>query len=354
MVSNRRTVFVLGAGFTRAFLPSSPLMTDDYGVGRILHELGDLPTAKRILGQELERNGGEQINIERLLTRLEGGMPYDVDRGAVEEIRLLAVGLRRALVDRIRSAREGKLQIEALHSLARQCLAGPIDCISFNYDDVLDEALYVVSRAPYLSPGRQWHPDAGYGFLCPSAQAYAHRRGPAANSSSLQLLKMHGSINWRIALGAQHPYGLDAIVHDETWVDSPMDLEPLAKEQVDDHLEGEPFIVPPILAKSSLVEQPILRRIWSFAYRTLAQADRVIFIGYSLPLTDIAAGFLFRESLVRRPRPEVTVVNHGVDEKSRAALRGSYRNVIPWLADDQFDFRGAMHWSQEWCDHAGR
>ena len=353
MASNRRTVFVLGAGFTRAFLPTSPLMTDDYGVGRILHGLGDLPTAKRILGQELERNGGEQINIERLLTRLDGGMPYDADQGVLEEIGLLAAVLKRALVDRIRRARDGKLQIEALHSLAGQCLAGSINCITFNYDDVLDEALYMVSRSPCLPPGRQWHPDAGYGFLCPSSQAYAHRRGPAATWSPLQLLKLHGSLNWRIALVAQPPYGLDALVHHETWVDPPTDLEPLAKEQVEDHLESEPFIVPPILVKSSLVEQPILRRLWFFAHRELSQAEQVIFIGYSLPITDIAAGVLFRESLMRRPRPEVRVVNHGVDEKSRAVLRESYRNVLPWLADDQFDFRGAMHWSREWCERAG-
>jgi hypothetical protein len=353
MASNRRTVFVLGAGFTRAFLPSSPLMTDDYGVGRILHGLGDLPTAKRVLGQELERNSGGQINIERLLTRLDGGMPYDANQGVLEEIRFLAAGLKRALVERIRRAREGKLQIEALHVLARQCVDGSINCISFNYDDVLDEALYLVSRAPHLSPGKKWHPDAGYGFLCPSSQAYAHRRGPAADWSSLQLLKLHGSLNWRIALGAQPPYGLDVLVHHETWVDPPVDLEPLAKEQVEDHLEGEPFIVPPLLVKSSLVEQPILRRLWFIAHRELSQAERVIFIGYSLPLTDIAAGVLFRESLVRRPRPEVRVVNYGVDENSRAVVRESYRDVCPWLADDQFDFRGAMQWSREWCARAG-
>ncbi len=352
MASNRRTVFVLGAGFTRAFLPSSPLMTDDYGVGRILHGLGDLPTAKRILGQELERNGGEQINIERLLTRLDGGMPYDADQGVFEEIGLLAAVLKRALVDRIRRAREGKLQIETLHSLARQCLGGSITCISFNYDDVLDEALYMVSRGPYLSPGRQWHPDAGYGFLCPSSQAYAHRRGPAASWSALQLLKLHGSLNWRIALGAQPPYGLDTIVHHENWVDPPMDLEPLAKEQIEDHLEAEPFIVPPILVKSSLAEQPILRRIWSFAYRKLAEAEQVIFIGYSLPLTDIAAGFLFRETLARRPRPDVLVVNHGEDDEVRSKVRGAYRVACPWLTDDQFNFRGALQWSREWC-HEG-
>ena len=80
----------------------------------------------------------------------------------------------------------------------------------------------------------------------------------------------------------------------------------------------------------------------------------MIFIGYSLPLTDIAAGVLFRESFAGRPRPEVRVVNHGVDEKSRTVLRESYRSVVPWLADDQFDFRGAMDWLWEWSDHGGR
>jgi len=353
MASKRRTVFVLGAGFTRAFLPRSPLMIDDYGIRGILQGLGDLPIAKRILGQELERTGGGQINIERLFTRLDGGMPYDRDQGALDEIRLLAVTLKRALVERIKGARDGPRQSEALHGLARQCLDGLINCITFNYDDMLDEALYMASRAAYLSPGSQWHPDAGYGFLCPSSQAYAHRRGPAASWSSLHVLKLHGSVNWRLALGAQPPYGLNALVHHEAWVDPPTDLETLAQEQVEDHLEADPFIVPPILVQSSLVEQPILRRLWFFAHRELSQAEQVIFIGYSLPVTDIAAGVLFRETLVRRSRPEVTVVSHGVDEKSRAALRESYRNVLPWLTDDQFDFRGAIDWAREWCVRAG-
>jgi hypothetical protein len=73
----------------------------------------------------------------------------------------------------------------------------------------------------------------------------------------------------------------------------------------------------------------------------------VIFIGYSLPVTDIAAGVLFRETLARRP--DVCVVNCGDDELCRAALRQSYQSVLPWLRDDQFDFRGAIQWSREWC-----
>jgi hypothetical protein len=236
-------------------------MTDDYGAGRILQELGGLPTAKRILAQELERNDGEKINVERLLTRLDGGMPYDADHRALEEIGLFAATLKRALVDRITRARTGPMHAEPLHALARRCLARQIHCVTFNYDDVLDEALYLVSRAPHVSPDRQWHPDAGYGFLCPSSQAYAHRRGPAATWSSVQVLKLHGSVNWRIALGAQPPYGLDALVHHESWVDPPTDVERIVDEHVEHHLEADPFIVPPVLLKSSLAEQPILRRL---------------------------------------------------------------------------------------------
>ncbi len=350
MAADRRTVLVLGAGFTRAFLPTSPQMTDDYGVGRILQRLGDLPTAKRILGQELERNDAGKINIERLLTRLDGGMPYDADHGVVKELEFLAAALRQALVDRIRGARDGKLQTEPLSSLARRCLRGPFNCITFNYDDVLDEALYMTSRASALPAGRHWHPDSGYGFLCPSSQAYAHRRGPAAASSSLHLLKLHGSLNWRLALGARPPYGLDVVIHDENWLDPPADFEPLARDHVEDHLEAEPFIVPPILVKSTLVEQPVLRRLWSFAYRELVQAEQVIFIGYSLPLTDLGAGSLFRETLSRRPRPDVLVVNHGENDQARDMVRAAYRAVLPWLTDEQFDFRGALAWSREWCN----
>lgn len=63
-------------------------------------------------------------------------------------------------------------------------------------------------------------------------------------------------------------------------------------EDIESHLEREAFIVPPVLAKSSLVEQPILRLIWSPAFKKLETAKNVFFGGYSFPVTDLAAFFV--------------------------------------------------------------
>ena len=108
------TVFVLGAGFTRAFLPRAPLRTDDYGGADLVRRLQGYPHARRILLQELRRTGDGTLNIERLLTRLDGGMPYDSDREATAEIGLLAAELMQALVRRIEGAKSGTLHREEL------------------------------------------------------------------------------------------------------------------------------------------------------------------------------------------------------------------------------------------------
>ena len=124
----------------------------------------------------------------------------------------------------------------------------------------------------------------------------------------MHLLKLHGSMNWRLKLGCPSPVMADWIVHHEHWALEGDTLDEGAPErlnvndpytqldtqQAELYLEAEPFLVPPVLTKSGLVEQPILRLVWSLAHRELMKADRVTFIGYSLPTTDIAAGTLFR------------------------------------------------------------
>lgn len=89
MSLSQRIVFVLGAGFTKAFAPKAPLMVDHYDVDSILKEFADFQHARRILELELNKNSDGKINIERLMTRLHSGMPYDFKNAANEEIPLL-------------------------------------------------------------------------------------------------------------------------------------------------------------------------------------------------------------------------------------------------------------------------
>ena len=347
-----KTVFVLGAGFTRAFLPRAPLLTDDYGGADLARRLQGYPHARRILLQELARNGDGRLNIERLLTRLDGGMPYDPDRDATAEVGLLAAELMQALVRRIEGAKSGTLYREELLAFAQRCLQDGITCVTFNYDDILDGALYDAGRVPNATAESGWHPDTGYGFVCPSSATCVHAGTVRTTPTPLLLLKLHGSLNWRLKLGAQPSSALDALVHHEDWSVDPSRAGGVAQEHVERHLASGRFIVAPLLAKTAIAERPILGRLWALAYQTLGQAERVVFLGYSLPPADVAAAFLFREACGDLRPAQLQVVNLASSEEVRREVRAAYRQVFPDLPDAQFVFQDARDWARAWRGHA--
>jgi hypothetical protein len=335
------TVFVLGAGFTRALLPDAPLMVDDYGGKELLDSLQgrELRTARWILELELEACDGK-INLERMLTRLHGRMPYDFNNEIVEELDFLRAKIERNFRDRLTSAMaSGRVHSNELRDFARHCLDNKVNCITFNYDTLLDEAL-----CEYWP---RWNPDSGYGFLCRTSRIEIEQDIFETFPSQILLLKLHGSMNWRVPLGQPEPYGPGAFRHHQDWYPrNPSGTVSL--EEIGDSLKPRFFFVPPILTKTELVQQPILRLLWSKAHELLFNAKRVVFIGYSMPLTDIATGFLFRESL-QFPSPDlITVVTRpSVETESqaeRAELLRAYQNVFPKLTERQIVCSGARQW----------
>ncbi len=160
----------------------------------------------------------------------------------------------------------------------------------------------------------------------------------------MMLLKLHGSLNWRPKLGYGRPYVVDAITHHEPWFGLPVN-DPRAAESIERHLEPEPFLVPPVLLKSALVEQPILRVVWRRAYVALSSAQRIVFIGYSFPITDIAVGTLFDEALKDLPREDISVVNLAANDSEKKRIKTAYRAKLGEIPDEMFDFRGALEWS---------
>jgi hypothetical protein len=341
-----RTVFVLGAGFTRAFLPEAPLLTDDYGGAELARRFHGFPHARRLLLQEMERDGSGRLDIERLLARLAAGMPYDADRGAAAELSLLAADLRRALVGRIQGALRGALARNDLLAFARRCLRDGVACLTFNYDDVLDRALFEASADS--DPERRWHPDVGYGFVCASSAAVAHAAAVRTRPCRVLLLKLHGSLNWRFRLGAQPPYTIDALVHHEDWsaTATPKNED---RAHIEGHLAPDPFLVPPVVTPRDLTAQPVLGRLWSLACRELEGTERVVFLGCSLRPAGLAASFLFRDACAHLRPAQLQAVNLAASDEDRRDVRTAYRQVFPGIPDDRFDFRGAREWARAWC-----
>ena len=77
-------VFVLGAGFTRAVCPEA-LLENDFEVKCLLERFG-ATERRESYWAGVASNPGGTINLERLMTRLHGGMPYDASLRATEEL----------------------------------------------------------------------------------------------------------------------------------------------------------------------------------------------------------------------------------------------------------------------------
>lgn len=338
------TIFVLGAGFTRAFLPRAPLLIDDYGAETFLQKFQGFSHVQHILKLEMAKHSNGFVDIERLMSRLDGRMPYDYDQGANEEFSLLLSAIKKSFRSRIEAARADTQYFPDLKNLAAYCIKNRITCISFNYDDLFDQMLWDLKTIQTKSEGSAyWHPDGGYGFFCKPSLTCV-RDGPLAmDQTAMLLLKLHGSMNWRLKRGYSTPYAIDAVVHHESWIPS-YDFPRYKPEDIEPHLESDAFMVPPVLVKSSLVEQPILRLIWSLAYRKLEVAKKVVFVGYSFPVTDLASNFLFSEAIKTR---SIKIVNFSRNPAEQEPVRHAYRKVFDWLPDNDFDFRGALEWSRE-------
>lgn len=347
--STEKHVFVLGAGFTKAFFPAAPLLVDKYDMEELFKHFDSFKYARDILANEVRLSGGkEQINIERLLTRLHSGMPYDGNFEVDAQLELLLQEVLAVFTERIVSAREGG-HFSELNSLAEHIIRNNISCLTFNYDDLLDEALWSRNPEPASdSPTSnwKWHPNGGYGFFCKSSVSLTIDEEVMA-ISAMRLLKMHGSLNWRIKLGAPMPYTSDSIVHHEPWLKSHLHPRWREPDVINRQLQPQPFIVPPVLSKADLVSHPILRLVWSQAYQELKNADSVTFVGYSMPRTDVTSATLFSETIDAK---RVTVVNLCTDPNAKLELISSYRETMPEIEERSFKFIDALEWAVKLTD----
>ncbi|MEZ6136980.1 MAG: SIR2 family protein [Pirellulaceae bacterium] len=344
------TVFVLGAGFTKAFLPDAPVLVDDFEGERLANQYAAFTYESAILQEELRSHDHQpgQLNLERLMTRLAGGMPYDYAAGSAPVFAAMLADLKLVFLRRLAKAKSGSprdsgaLRLFAEHVVAKKCT-----CITFNYDDLLDEALW--RSSPTLDPRVSWSPDWGYGFPCRMSEACVRQLSiRPAHRDSLLLLKMHGSVNWRIPIGTARPYGIESIRHHESWYWQGHEHDKVSLESLDPFFVQEPMIVPPVLSKVELNEQPVLQLTWRHAIDSLENASRVIFIGYSLPRTDIAAETLFREGVLGDCRDRITIVDYAINDsvrdEKRNIIESSYGRIFRMSELRDIHLDGAAHW----------
>jgi len=342
-----KTVYVLGAGFTRAFVASAPLMIDDWGAEELQEKFANFPSATTALENAKSKSEPGKIDLEKLMTRLTG-MPYDTSENR-HEFALLDAHLIKMITERLKNFEPEAESQDILKRFAKFVLDNGASLVTFNYDDLVDKALWQQNDLRYR-PYR-WHPDGGYGFYCRRSDATITDISTYMDDSQTLILKLHGSVNWRTRLGEGVARNPAEILHHEPWLTERASPGiTIDDPRIEMHLNKTSFIVPPVLAKSALNDQSILKVVWQQAHKKLCEAKKVVFIGYSLPKTDLAARILFEEALSRRPDgicPNIQVVTLLTEQAKRRELRETYRTLFQKISAKQFYFHGAAKWIEQ-------
>lgn len=213
----------------------------------------------------------------------------------------------------------------------------PVSVISTNWDILLDNSIYkslqahkrydgVVDYCCYISSK-----DENDTTVTPGLEKLGQ------GGFNVKLLKLHGSLNWlqcpRCARLYAKFFEKEAMRNFESST-SCRHCDRNFPEETGKHLLSQNLIMPTYLKNLS---NPQYRIIWQNAGIEISEADRIVFIGYSLPQAD----FEMRQLLSRMTRKDAKI--HVVDylpEVNRESLRGHWLKFFG-SREISFSFDGA-------------
>ena len=259
--STYRRIFVLGSGFSKSFCPQMPTLRDlneliPFGISDEFPHLRDY--CRRFL--ELCNNQAEYLNIETLSTSI---LSAQIFPGVRES--LYHSSLRFELLRFIAGAIRHDHAVDSESAaILRKFLAGCVNCPS---EGVRDEN--IIADDPKMGASVA----VDYGVRIDPADRSAVR---APRTHSVDLIKLHGSLNWYPVKGASDPLDLKNVCQVE-----PCDRSfPIYREDT-------PIYIPMAHAKESFLRGSLFNLLWSKADYYLKNAQEIFFLGYGFPKSDM-------------------------------------------------------------------
>ena len=268
-----KETFVVGAGFSTAVHKSMPTLTS---LGEALRETlldsdrytSNVPDKVR---RQLQSGQVPFGNLELWLSSLAERQPFMTVAAGLRNQALF--GEITELLVRLVCQAQNDFWSTApgwLHRLLRLWHRRRTTVVTFNYDTIIELAM-----AHLDAPGSE-------GDIIASILAQLPRRAAPLQfeevlAPSFRLHKLHGSLDWY--------WNPDD--------DSGESLCRLAAGVTDDQARAAvagkaPFVVPPLTSKAPFYSLGLLRQLWQEAAAALDSAERIVVIGYSVPLTDLA------------------------------------------------------------------
>lgn len=326
------TVIFLGAGATKAcdgpltseILPA--LMAGPYAAGPATPLLTDfLRTLFHVdAGSPAEHYPGLPLVMSLIDTALDRRQAFhpdwDLDRVSKlrQEVELLIFDL---LEDKLNTAPTNsfyRLMDITYPAPAEPCI------VSTNYDLIADTAMMFLSQART--------PDGCLpNYRIPIRTAFYTGDGKRFGT----LLKLHGSLNWlhcrtcqRVEIGAsavkRYLRVLERLVGPTLQQSYTADGQPCSGCGT----RLRPLLIAPSHLKD--YRNPHLAQVWYEAERVLREADRAIFIGYSLPDDDVEVVYLLKRSLAHLAPHQITVVDHDDEKPALTQHAARRRYVASW------------------------
>jgi hypothetical protein len=338
-----RTVWILGAGASKAAYCGMPLVKDFMAEAHHRLNLSGHQGEKLLdfIRQTYGYRELKDVNVEELLTFAWCDVSY-LDRQGnsilqdPEKSRLLfrALDTRRkieALIGAVlfQAQRECIQRGDRVHSVLANKIDGTQDTVvTYNYDLLIDDALWKAHKASSDDYGVVFDGsvDGSPGATVP--EGYVREpKIQAAIGDGVPILKLHGSLNWLVP---ETPFTRDPrVFYLRRAIDVPVGREfwwsgfghvALGDASNDFPLSGRlrPMIVPPTFVKDALSGSP-MEKLWQKAKEALEKCDRVAIIGLSLREADYQTRWLLRTTLVAgHPRDiEIDIVNPSTEDRDR-------------------------------------
>ncbi len=301
-------VFILGAGFSRSFCRSMPLMRDladsffedksreaypelydyireTYRNGNNYDGIKDIETiatvilSKKIFCDDMEKYNFEKLRYQLLKFIRDKYYSFAADRDKENILR-----------EFITSVRSVKISQGSMSRKARRIF------ISFNYD-LLIERLGV---------------QVDYGFLDSYAK-FKPIRNYLHGSKSIEYIKLHGSFNWFKAKGT------DDFDINKVYVVNENDVH------YNIHSRDIPVFIPMAHAKDAFLRGSLFSTLWADAISKLEEAEDIYFIGYGFPQSDVNNLFLFLKlNKFKEKLRKIVVLDESDDQEDLKRLEGIF------------------------------
>ena len=140
------------------------------------------------------------------------------------------------------------------------------------------------------------------------------RKNIRKGKNGLKLMKLHGSINWFRCLNC----GSILILENEPYTtyllkDEEEQCSICKQVGINGSMLLRPEIITPSMIKS--IDSQVYRNVWKSASEALAGADKVIFLGYSLPIADFELRYLLFKNISEKTLIDVVLYHNDDPQK---------------------------------------